>query len=946
MAKTIDILSVRLDGFGCLKDPKRTIEFRPGALNVVTGPNESGKSTLLRAIISLIFGIYDPAERKAAQPWDGRAKFGGELILQAGDKRFRFQHDFDKCNACIERLNGKGKAVKTIFSDNIGKTYKRGEAQAYRDAVSGILGAATPEFLLNSHFLRQAQMDVQIDAEVRRVTAGMQRGSLERIVERLTERYTELTHYNKFTRRPLRERRIETLDHSIKTMRARLEEIRANSLKQDSLAEQMTQVEDGLERSTAALDQARRRFQTLEKLYALSQQREKTTEQLSQLRGQERERVEREEEVKRLRERLEERFPALLNAPEDLEARLEELDRRQRQFESLSGQSRLAEETRKENQEKLEEVRRQIATRFIRFVDQPEDFIARLERFQQLRSELETADQRSQELREERDEAQAKIDGFGPLAQLPENFSEQWHRAREIRQESLHIEEDFRRFEENRRRQTQHQQILTYAVFLIGTAFAVLLLLIFGLSMTGIVSLICVLLACFGATYFLRPTGDAQKEIQHSELEARKERMNNELEAIEEEWDVEGVDLQSKAVLEAFVELRGLREKTARLNEKIEELDGKDSEGGRRRELQEQIEAYDEVYNDFESRPIDDVRLDWREFRRLQDEQRRLQTLIDEKDESLSITVAELDEAIRAELEEVSAFIGEEGDAAETLRRLREFREIRTRAEILQTQLERGKKLDDLRREAGKQELEYNRVGNAMDDLLKEKPNLRPLADHPAQLSDKMTEQREKAESLESRIAELRDAYFELKSEAASIPRAPGDDMESLQERIEDQTEELQRLRRVCQALEIALENLQECERDFQRLHLKQLGQRSGEYFSAITAGRYSELNFDDAYRPLAKGRAAAAVDPDALSQGARDQLFLAVRFALARELAGEARWPFLLDDPFVNCDEERLNAIRETLRELAGRHQTLLLTHDLQYNGWGHVVQMERLAS
>ena len=60
------------------------------------------------------------------------------------------------------------------------------------------------------------------------------------------------------------------------------------------------------------------------------------------------------------------------------------------------------------------------------------------------------------------------------------------------------------------------------------------------------------------------------------------------------------------------------------------------------------------------------------------------------------------------------------------------------------------------------------------------------------------------------------------------------------------------------------------------------------------------------------------------LSQGAQDQLYLALRLAVADLVAAKSRLPLLLDDPFVNCDEQRLERIRAALAELARQRQVI----------------------
>jgi uncharacterized protein YhaN len=72
-----------------------------------------------------------------------------------------------------------------------------------------------------------------------------------------------------------------------------------------------------------------------------------------------------------------------------------------------------------------------------------------------------------------------------------------------------------------------------------------------------------------------------------------------------------------------------------------------------------------------------------------------------------------------------------------------------------------------------------------------------------------------------------------------------------------------------------------------------------------------------------------SAVPLESLSRGARDAFYLALRAALARELAAREPLPLLLDDPIAHLDEERRGDLLALLEELAKEIQVVLLTHD-----------------
>ncbi|MFO0425977.1 MAG: ATP-binding protein, partial [Planctomyces sp.] len=62
------------------------------------------------------------------------------------------------------------------------------------------------------------------------------------------------------------------------------------------------------------------------------------------------------------------------------------------------------------------------------------------------------------------------------------------------------------------------------------------------------------------------------------------------------------------------------------------------------------------------------------------------------------------------------------------------------------------------------------------------------------------------------------------------------------------------------------------------------------------------------------------------LSGGTREQLFLSIRFALVREFARRGvELPLVMDDLFVNFDQERTDAAADCLIEIAAEGQQVL---------------------
>lgn len=112
---------------------------------------------------------------------------------------------------------------------------------------------------------------------------------------------------------------------------------------------------------------------------------------------------------------------------------------------------------------------------------------------------------------------------------------------------------------------------------------------------------------------------------------------------------------------------------------------------------------------------------------------------------------------------------------------------------------------------------------------------------------------------------------------------------------------------------------------------------RAGELFPRLTLGEYQGLRvaFGDDDRPELRcvGSDGSEVGLEGLSDGARDQLYLALRIASLERFAERAELlPVVADDILIHFDEDRARASLEVLGELTRRGQVLLFTHHARH--------------
>ena len=124
---------------------------------------------------------------------------------------------------------------------------------------------------------------------------------------------------------------------------------------------------------------------------------------------------------------------------------------------------------------------------------------------------------------------------------------------------------------------------------------------------------------------------------------------------------------------------------------------------------------------------------------------------------------------------------------------------------------------------------------------------------------------------------------------------------------------------------------------------LAPLEQRLTAAFAELTGDTTRHVFLDERLQIAGIGRSREeAYAFDQLSQGAKEQLLLCLRLAVAQELATEEPQVLILDDVLVNTDPVRQERILDVLGAQANRLQILILTcHPDRYRGIGESVSV-----
>lgn len=230
-------------------------------------------------------------------------------------------------------------------------------------------------------------------------------------------------------------------------------------------------------------------------------------------------------------------------------------------------------------------------------------------------------------------------------------------------------------------------------------------------------------------------------------------------------------------------------------------------------------------------------------------------------------------------------------------------------------------------------------VWHALSEKLEGMEPFRLDADGLLRLDEEIDRTEKNARGLDEGISSLERELHGLPEQKVNL----------LREQLAVTREALERANRKAALVDTLLEALVEARSRVAGFLAEKLPPLVERYLSAVTNDRYGKVYIDPVtvrveIRPAADdilsggdpGHTPERVSPEDLSQGARDQIYFAMRLAIVELLGGRDPQPLLLDDPFVHFDEGRRARALDLLREFSRRHQVLLFSCDSRYERIG----------
>lgn len=312
--------------------------------------------------------------------------------------------------------------------------------------------------------------------------------------------------------------------------------------------------------------------------------------------------------------------------------------------------------------------------------------------------------------------------------------------------------------------------------------------------------------------------------------------------------------------------------------------------------------------------------------------------------------LAQREEELRGRIDPLLTAAG--GDYQEAKRLWANWQELEQKEEKARAALEnilaihRVNSLADLEAKSDDAFLEAQTLLSERQKLVAAHPGLAQLetATEPEAIEAGYARRREEVARAQAELRALDEEIRRLTMELARLEGQEPVNIARAEEKLTELTARHAEVELTCDALAVAYQELTAAIHDFQSTYRRRLAAATTEYYRGITGFSGRRVELDEAFRVTVSidGRPVA---PGQLSHGARDQLYIALRLGIADLLATEAVLPFVFDDPFLNCDAERLNKIRASLQLLAAERQVILLSHRVDFAAWGEELVVRRLS-
>lgn len=194
------------------------------------------------------------------------------------------------------------------------------------------------------------------------------------------------------------------------------------------------------------------------------------------------------------------------------------------------------------------------------------------------------------------------------------------------------------------------------------------------------------------------------------------------------------------------------------------------------------------------------------------------------------------------------------------------------------------------------------------------------------ELADQLTQAAVNISELQNRQAELAKEKEQLNVKKESLVKDGS--TTQLEQQLANALEEARQLSRKWLTMMMTSQWIDHSLRLASADRYPQIIDKAEEYFAILTANRYQVIHFTDKTIDVA-GPTGRQFEVGELSTGTAEQLYVALRLGFVSVMSDTVNFPLIIDDGFVNFDNDRKGRVMDLLAQVAKTNQVIYLTAD-----------------
>lgn len=243
--------SVELESFGPFID--KNFEFRRG-MNLVTGPNEAGKSTLLEAIPAILFGCHD---KKRFHPWARGGHCAASLRLESQQTNVFIGRDIGSDHVELRQADDLYRE-HSVFSAVVSDVGHPAQQLEYRHQLQHLLGLDDEGLFRASLFVGQGEFArdaSDISTLLRTLVCGFTQHDSLLVQHALQDDYLAITNESPWHGLKTAPRELEVIQEALATLHSQREQHQLIALQLEDLRRQIASHEQQLSQDRAEYEQ-------------------------------------------------------------------------------------------------------------------------------------------------------------------------------------------------------------------------------------------------------------------------------------------------------------------------------------------------------------------------------------------------------------------------------------------------------------------------------------------------------------------------------------------------------------------------------------------------------------------------------------------------------------------------------------------------------------------